>query len=72
MGLKMAVPSTEMTKALLGEHMLSVGAGDNVVRLLPPLIIDSDVVSDAIGRIDRACGRLEAEMGLAPSNGAVA
>lgn len=64
-GLKMAVPNTEMTAALLQEHMLSVGAGDNVVRLLPPLIIDDALVSDAMQRIDKACARIEAEMGLA-------
>ena len=63
-GLKMAVPNTEMTKALVNEHMLAVGAGDNVVRLLPPLIIDETIVADAIARIDRACSHIEADMGL--------
>jgi acetylornithine/N-succinyldiaminopimelate aminotransferase len=63
-GLKMAVQNTEMTKALLHEHLLAVGAGDNVVRLLPPLIIDDAIVADAIARIDRACSHIEAEMGL--------
>ena len=63
-GLKMAVQNTEMTKALLHEHLLAVGAGDNVVRLLPPLIIDEAIVADAIARIDRACSHIEAEMGL--------
>ena len=28
--------------------MLAVGAGDNVVRLLPPLIIDEDEVREAL------------------------
>jgi len=63
-GLKMAVPNTEMTKALVHEHLLAVGAGDNVVRLLPPLIIDEAIVADAIARIDRACSHIEADMGL--------
>ena len=64
-GLKMAVPNTEMTAALLKEHVLAVGAGDNVVRLLPPLIIDDALVGEAVTRIDRACSHIEAEMGLA-------
>ena len=63
-GLKMAVPNTAMTAALLQEKMLSVGAGDNVVRLLPPLIIDDALVGDAVRRIDQACSRIEADMGL--------
>ena len=39
--------------------MITVGAGDNVVRLLPPLIIGDHEISEAIARIDRACTRLE-------------
>jgi len=63
-GLKMSVPNTELTKALAAEHMLAIGAGDNVVRLLPPLIIDEVIVTEAIARIDRACTQIEADMGL--------
>jgi acetylornithine/N-succinyldiaminopimelate aminotransferase len=63
-GLKMAVPNTEMTSALLKEHMLVVGAGDNVVRLLPPLIVDELIIGEAIARIDRACSQIEADMAL--------
>jgi acetylornithine/N-succinyldiaminopimelate aminotransferase len=35
-----------------------VDAGDNVVRLLPPLIIGEKEIAEAIGCIDRACARL--------------
>ena len=38
--------------------MITVAAGDNVVRLLPPLIIGEAEVSEAVARIDRACARL--------------
>ena len=38
--------------------MITVGAGDNVVRLLPPLIIGEAEIADAVGRIDRACTRV--------------
>jgi acetylornithine/N-succinyldiaminopimelate aminotransferase len=60
----MVVPNTEMTAALLKEHLLTVGAGDNVVRLLPPLIIDEAIVTDAVARIDRACAQIEADRGM--------
>jgi acetylornithine/N-succinyldiaminopimelate aminotransferase len=35
--------------------MITVAAGDNVVRLLPPLIVSEDEVAEAVRRIDRAC-----------------
>jgi acetylornithine/N-succinyldiaminopimelate aminotransferase len=34
--------------------MLAVTAGDNVVRLLPPLIIDESHVAEALGKLDAA------------------
>jgi acetylornithine/N-succinyldiaminopimelate aminotransferase len=44
LGLKCVVPQGEVQQAFLAEGLLSVAAGDNVVRLAPPLIItDSDV-----------------------------
>src|ERR1700751_3564975 len=36
-GLKAVVPSGDLVNALRGEKLLTVGAGENVVRLLPPL-----------------------------------
>jgi acetylornithine/N-succinyldiaminopimelate aminotransferase len=38
--------------------MITVAAGDNVVRLLPPLIIGENEIAEAFARIDRACARL--------------
>ena len=48
-----------MVDELRNEKMITVGAGDNVVRLLPPLIIGENEIAEAIARIDRACARLE-------------
>jgi acetylornithine/N-succinyldiaminopimelate aminotransferase len=61
MGLKCKVPNTEFVTAALGEKMLVIGAGDNVVRLLPPLIVSDSDISDAANRLDRACLTLEAK-----------
>ncbi len=61
MGLKCAVANADMVAALRGEHMLSVPAGDNVVRLLPPLIIGRDEAAEAVRRIERACAHLGGE-----------
>ncbi len=58
MGLRMVPPASTMVDELRAEKMLTVSAGDNVVRLLPPLIIGEAEVSEAVARIDRACARL--------------
>jgi acetylornithine/N-succinyldiaminopimelate aminotransferase len=71
-GLKLAVPNTEMVNELRNEHMLVAGAGDNVVRLLPPLTIGEAEISEAIGMIDRACARLAKENERAPKREGVA
>jgi acetylornithine/N-succinyldiaminopimelate aminotransferase len=57
-GLKAVVPSGELVDALRAEKMITVAAGDNVVRLLPPLIISEDEIAEGVARIDRACARL--------------
>jgi acetylornithine/N-succinyldiaminopimelate aminotransferase len=57
-GLRMIPPVSEMVDELRAEKMITVAAGDNVVRLLPPLIIDESEIGEAIARIDRACTRL--------------
>ena len=46
-GLRAVVPNGELVDALRAEKMLAVAAGDNVVRLLPPLIISEDEIADA-------------------------
>jgi acetylornithine/N-succinyldiaminopimelate aminotransferase len=47
-----------MVDELRAEKMVSVGAGDNVVRLLPPLTVTEAEINEAVSRIDRACARL--------------
>jgi acetylornithine/N-succinyldiaminopimelate aminotransferase len=49
-GLKCAsgVVNTEMVEQLRGAGLLTVGAGDNVIRLLPPLIITAAEIDSAI------------------------
>jgi acetylornithine/N-succinyldiaminopimelate aminotransferase len=57
-GLRMSIPAGELVDALRDEKMITVSAGDNVVRLLPPLIIGEPEIAEAIHRLDRACDRL--------------
>lgn len=62
LGLKTRVANTDLVEALRGEHMLTVGAADNVVRLLPPLIIEEAHLDEAVEKIGRACAALEAKL----------
>src|SRR5262247_1326122 len=59
LGLVAACPNGELVEAMRAEKLLAVAAGDNVVRLLPPLIIEEPDIADAIDRIDRAARRIE-------------
>ena len=64
-GLRMVPPASGMVDELRAEKMLCPTAGDNVVRLLPPLIIGEKEMSYAITAIDRACTRLATKQGVA-------
>jgi acetylornithine/N-succinyldiaminopimelate aminotransferase len=57
-GLRAVGPAAELVNQLRAEKLLAVAAGDNVVRLLPPLIVDEDELAEAVARIDRACARI--------------
>jgi len=58
LGLRCVVPNQALMMALRDEHLLSAAAGDNVVRLLPPLVVTPDEVRDALERIENAAARL--------------
>jgi acetylornithine/N-succinyldiaminopimelate aminotransferase len=58
-GLRANVPATDLVDALRAEKMLTAAAGENVVRLLPPLIVGEAETAEALARIDRAATRLE-------------
>jgi acetylornithine/N-succinyldiaminopimelate aminotransferase len=57
-GLRAVIPAGEIVDALRAEKMLAVTAGDNVVRLLPPLIIGEAEVTEAMTRLDSALAKL--------------
>jgi acetylornithine/N-succinyldiaminopimelate aminotransferase len=55
MGLKCEVPNTDMVLRLQEAGLLTVGAGENVVRLAPPLIIEESHVDEAAAIIEAVC-----------------
>lgn len=50
LGLKCRIPNSDIQNALFQHGLLTVGAGGNVVRFLPPLTITDDDIAEA-GRI---------------------
>ena len=59
LGLRCRVAPSELVSAAYAEHLLTVPAADNVVRLLPPLNITDEEIAEAVARLDRAAARLE-------------
>jgi acetylornithine/N-succinyldiaminopimelate aminotransferase len=59
LGLKCKVPNLKLLEALRAEKMLAVQAGDNVVRLMPPLIVTEAEIELACAKLDAACVALE-------------
>ena len=61
LGVKAVVPAGDLVNALRDQKLLTVGAGDNVVRFLPPLIVTEAELDEAVQRLERACVALSAQ-----------
>ncbi len=59
LGLKLRVPATAFVAKLREKGMLAVGATENVVRLLPPLNVESHHISQAMDALSSACASFE-------------
>lgn len=69
-GLKCKVPPAEMVAAMRGRKLLAVGAGDGVVRFLPPLVVSDAEIDEAVARTEAAARDLEKAKGLADKGAA--
>ncbi|MFN0217288.1 MAG: aspartate aminotransferase family protein [Hyphomicrobium sp.] len=56
--LKPSLQPAELVKAAAAEKLLIVGAGDNTVRIMPPLIASDAEISDGLERLARALSEL--------------
>ena len=68
LGIRTHVLNSDFAVAARAEHMLVIPAGDNVVRLLPPLIAEEAEFTEALTRLEKTCQRLEAAL-AAKTNG---
>ncbi|MGV6875426.1 acetylornithine transaminase [Pseudochelatococcus sp. B33] len=60
LGLKLKVPNGEFVKRALERRLVTIAAGENVVRLLPPLIISEDEIGAAINGLDAVAASFDA------------
>ena len=61
LGIKAKGPSAELLAAIRAEKLLAVPAGENVIRLLPPLITTAEEAREGLARIERAAEHLTEE-----------
>lgn len=67
LGLKCRMPNGTVATALRAEHLLCVPAGDNVIRLLPPLTTTDDEIRIALDRIRSGAKALSSASEIAPA-----
>jgi acetylornithine/N-succinyldiaminopimelate aminotransferase len=60
LGVKCRVPNTQLLNAMREQKLLAVNAGDNVVRLLPPLVVTDEDIRIGLDRLRAAAASLSA------------
>lgn len=60
MGLKCKATNMDIVNAGYSNEILTVPAGDNVVRFLPPLNLTDEEISEAVARLDKAATQVSA------------
>jgi acetylornithine/N-succinyldiaminopimelate aminotransferase len=65
LGLKCRPPNTEVQQACVDAGLLSVAAGDNVLRLVPPLVVTDEDCAEALVRLRRAAAACRAVVAAA-------
>jgi len=64
-GIRMKPPAGDVVKAATAEKLLTVGAGDNVVRMLPPLNVTDEELELSVERLSRAVAAVKAAAAVA-------
>lgn len=62
LGIKCKMPNVDLVNAMRQEHLLGVPAGDNVVRLLPPLTLLADEAREGLKRLDAALQHIQSDL----------
>ena len=64
-GLKLKVPPAKFADAALERKLLVIPAGDNVVRVMPPLVVTDEEIAEGVRRLDAACEAVEQRVAVA-------
>ena len=67
-GIKAKIPNSELLMAMRDEHLLGVPAGDNVIRLLPPLVTTAEEAREGLARIEKAAEHLHEKLAVTAQN----
>ncbi len=59
LGIECAVPNRDLIAKLRDKGLLTVAAGDNVLRLLPPLVIEESHIDEAMEILETTCREWE-------------
>jgi acetylornithine/N-succinyldiaminopimelate aminotransferase len=72
LGLHCVVPNTQVQAACLDQHLLTVAAGDNALRLVPPLNVTQADCEEALMRLSRAARACMPQSANGAQSGSVA
>ncbi len=64
-GLKLKVPPASFAEAAQNLKLLVIPAGDNVVRVLPPLVVSDEEIAEGVRRLDATCAAVGERMMVA-------
>ena len=58
-GIQLYKDQTEFIKKLMDNHLLTIRAAENVVRILPPLNVKKNEIDLAIKIIEKVCSQIK-------------
>jgi acetylornithine/N-succinyldiaminopimelate aminotransferase len=64
-GLRLKVPPANFAEEALKQKLLVIPAGDNVVRVVPPLVVTDEELAEGVRRLDAACVAVEERLMVA-------
>jgi len=64
-GLKLKIPPGDFAAAALAQKLLVIPAGDNVVRIIPPLVVTEAEIAEGVRRLGAACAAVEERLTVA-------
>ncbi len=61
-GMRCAVENGLLVDKMIEHGVLTVPAGENVVRMLPPMIIEESHIDEAVAALDKSCAEIAADL----------